>query len=71
MGGGGGGINVTGVYVPIGVEGDNVKSTTDIQLSALKLGGVVKALKPGWEPNAGEGGNIESGNNRDRGCCHC
>ncbi len=48
-----------------------MKSTTDVQLSALKLGGVVKALKPGWVPNAGKGGNIEGGDNCDDGCCHC
>ena len=48
-----------------------MKSATDIQLSALKLGGVVKALEPGWVPNAGKGGNIEGGDNCDDGCCHC
>ena len=47
-----------------------MKSTTDVQLSALKLGGVVKALELGWVPNAGKGGN-EGGDNCDDGCCHC
>ena len=67
----GSGVNVAGVCVPVQVEGDKMKSTTDIQLSALKLGGVVKALKPGWETNASKGGNIEGGDNCDNWCCHC
>ncbi len=55
----------------LGCEGDKMKSITDVQLSALKLGNIVKALKPGWEPNAGKGGHIEGGDDRDYGCCHC
>ncbi len=71
VGGVGSSVNVAGVDVPIKVEGDKMKRTTNVQLSALKLGGVVKALKPGWEANAGKGGHLEGGDNRDGGCCHC
>jgi hypothetical protein len=70
--GGGCGVDVAGVSVPtIGVKSDEVKSTTYVQFSALKLSCVVKALKPSWEPNAGKGGNVEGGDDGDHGRCHC
>ena len=71
VGGVGGSVIVAGVVVPIMVEGDKMKCATCVQLSALKLGGVVKALQPGWVPNAGKGGHIEGGDNCDNRCCHC
>ncbi len=40
------GVDVAGVPVPIGVESDEMKRPTNVQLSTLKLGGVIKALKP-------------------------
>jgi hypothetical protein len=70
VGGVGGSVIVAGVVVPIMVEG-NKMNTTCVQLSALKLGGVVKALQPGWVPNVGKGGHIEGGDNCDNECCHC
>jgi hypothetical protein len=48
-----------------------MQSATDVQLSALKLGGIVKALEPGWVSNAGKGGHIEGRDNCNVGCCHC
>ena len=69
--GGSSGVDVVRVLVPVRVEGDEMKRPTDVQLSALQLGGVIKALEPCWEPNAGQGGHVEGGDDRDDGCCHC